>query len=118
MLGFVKLCVTFMQVEKTLQRLKNRQQSEMYVTLSSIENRVGAVKGWQEILVAMGFRFKSEAANSPAAVFFPTSDPGNRLTQCSACLQSLLGIMCFVFILLVNLIYFHNITVNCSISTL
>lgn len=79
-------------VEKTLQRLKNRQQNEMYVTLSSIENRVGEVKGWQEILVAMGFRFKSEAANSPAVVFFPTFDPGNRLTQCSTYLQSVLGL--------------------------
>lgn len=92
MRGYVKLCVTFMQVEKTLQRFKNRQQNEMYVTLSSIENRVGEVKGWQEILVAMGFRFKSEAANSPAVVFFPTFDPGNRLTQCSTYLQSVLGI--------------------------
>jgi len=64
----------------------------MYMTRSSIENRVGDVSGWQDILVAMGFRFESEPANGQAAtVFFPTSDPGERLTQCSASLQALLG---------------------------
>lgn len=49
--------------------------------------------GWQALLSAVGFRLDFSASSSalPAAVFFPTSDPGDRLQQCSTTLQSLLG---------------------------
>ena len=42
--------------------------------------------------MSVGFRFEPAANNIPAAVFFPQSDPGERLTQCSASLQALLGL--------------------------
>ena len=38
-----------------------------------------------------GFRFEPAANSIPSSVFFPQSDPGERLTQCSASLQALLG---------------------------
>lgn len=55
--------------------------------------KVGGVPGWQALLSAVGFRldFSGSGAGLPAAVFFPTSDPGDRLQQCSTTLQSLLG---------------------------
>lgn len=55
--------------------------------------QVGGVPGWQALLSAVGFRldFSGSTAGLPAAVFFPTSDPGDRLQQCSTTLQSLLG---------------------------
>ena len=63
----------------------------MYTTVQSIENKVGDVSGWKELLTAVGFRFEAGNNSLPSAVFFPTSDPGDRLTQCSASLQALLG---------------------------
>lgn len=55
--------------------------------------KVGGVPGWQALLSAVGFRLDVSGcgAGLPAAVFFPTSDPGDRLQQCSTTLQSLLG---------------------------
>lgn len=56
-------------------------------------SEVCGVPGWQALLSAVGFRldFSGSGAGLPAAVFFPTSDPGDRLQQCSTTLQSLLG---------------------------
>lgn len=63
----------------------------MYTSQQSVENKVGGVPGWQALLSAVGFRLDSGGAGLPAAVFFPMADPGERLQQCSATLQSLLG---------------------------
>lgn len=63
----------------------------MYTSQQSVENKVGGVPGWQALLTAVGFRLDSAGTGIPAAVFFPTADPGDRLQQCSTTLQSLLG---------------------------
>ena len=64
----------------------------MYTSQKSIENKVGSVNGWKELLMSVGFRFEPAANGIPSAVFFPQSDPGERLTQCSASLQAILGL--------------------------
>lgn len=79
------------QVEKSLQRIQNGQRNSMYTSQQSVENKVGGVPGWQALLTAVGFRLDSAGTGLPAAVFFPTTDPGDRLQQCSTTLQSLLG---------------------------
>ncbi|XP_062372772.1 tetratricopeptide repeat protein 28-like [Sardina pilchardus] len=79
-------------VEKSLQRIQNGQKNSMYTSQQSVENKVGGVPGWQALLSAVGFRLDQAATGIPAAVFFPTADPGDRLQQCSATLQSLLGL--------------------------
>lgn len=80
-------------VEKSLQRIHRCQRNAMYTTQKSIENKVGtAVTGWKELLISVGFRFEPAANNLPAAVFFPQSDPGDRLNRCSSNLQALLGL--------------------------
>ncbi|XP_069038213.1 tetratricopeptide repeat protein 28 isoform X2 [Lepisosteus oculatus] len=79
-------------VEKSLQRIQNGQRNSMYTSQQSVENKVGGVPGWQALLTAVGFRLDSAGTGLPAAVFFPTSDPGDRLQQCSTTLQSLLGL--------------------------
>lgn len=105
------------QVEKSLQRIQSGQCNPMYTSQQSVENKVsclenpplkqkylnlkslcvlhqvGGVPGWQALLSAVGFRldFSGSSSGLPAAVFFPTSDPGDRLQQCSTTLQSLLG---------------------------
>lgn len=79
------------QVEKSLQRIQSGQRNSMYTSQQSVENKVGGVPGWQALLSAVGFRLDSGGAGLPAAVFFPMADPGDRLQQCSATLQSLLG---------------------------
>ena len=56
----------------------------MYTSQKSIEAKAGSVEGWKDLLKSVGFRFEPAANNIPAAVFFPQSDPGERLTQCSA----------------------------------
>lgn len=63
----------------------------MYTSQQSVENKVGGIPGWQALLTAVGFRLDPPASGLPAAVFFPTSDPGERLQQCSSTIQSLLG---------------------------
>ena len=78
-------------VEKSLQRIHHGQRNAMYTTQQSIENKVGDIPGWKDLLTSVGFRFEPAANGLPAGVFFPTSDPGERLTQCSASLQALLG---------------------------
>lgn len=80
-----------LQVEKSLQRIQNGQRNSMYTSQQSVENKVGGVPGWQALLTAVGFRLDSVGTGMPAAVFFPTADPGDRLQQCSTTLQSLLG---------------------------
>uniref|UniRef100_A0A667Z367 Tetratricopeptide repeat domain 28 n=1 Tax=Myripristis murdjan TaxID=586833 RepID=A0A667Z367_9TELE len=81
-------------VEKSLQRIQSGQCNPMYTSQQSVENKVGGVPGWQALLSAVGFRLdcSGSGAGLPAAVFFPTSDPGDRLQQCSTTLQSLLGL--------------------------
>ncbi|XP_072520589.1 tetratricopeptide repeat protein 28-like [Salminus brasiliensis] len=79
-------------VEKSLQRIQNGQRNSMYTSQQSVENKVGGVPGWQALLTAVGFRLDQAGAGLPPAVFFPTVDPGDRLQQCSATLQALLGI--------------------------
>lgn len=79
------------QVEKSLQRIQNGQRNAMYTSQQSVENKVGGIPGWQALLTAVGFRLDPPASGLPAAVFFPTSDPGDRLQQCSSTIQSLLG---------------------------
>ncbi|XP_063042348.1 tetratricopeptide repeat protein 28-like isoform X2 [Engraulis encrasicolus] len=79
-------------VEKSIQRIQNGQKNSMYTSQQSVENKVGGVPGWQALLMAVGFRLDQAATGIPAAVFFPTADPGDRLQQCSATLQSLLGL--------------------------
>uniref|UniRef100_A0A3B4DZV3 Tetratricopeptide repeat protein 28 n=1 Tax=Pygocentrus nattereri TaxID=42514 RepID=A0A3B4DZV3_PYGNA len=79
-------------VEKSLQRIQNGQRNSMYTSQQSVENKVGGVPGWQALLTAVGFRLDSAGTGLPAAVFFPTADPGDRLQQCSTTLQSLLGL--------------------------
>ena len=67
----------------------------MYTSQKSIENKVGAdskVKGWKDLLISVGFRFEPATNGIPPSVFFPQSDPGERLTQCSASLQAILGL--------------------------
>lgn len=49
--------------------------------------------GWKELLMSVGFRFEPASNGIPSSVFFPQSDPDERLTQCSASLQALLGAM-------------------------
>lgn len=81
-------------VEKSLQRIQSGHCNPMYTSQQSVENKVGGVPGWQALLSAVGFRldYSGSGAGLPAAVFFPTSDPGDRLQQCSTTLQSLLGL--------------------------
>lgn len=78
-------------MEKSLQRINSGQKNAMYTTQQSIENKVGSVAGWKDILMSVGFRFEPASNGLPAAVFFPQSDPGERLVKCSSSLQALLG---------------------------
>ena len=67
----------------------------MYTSQKSIENKVGGeskIKGWKDLLISVGFRFEPATNGIPPSVFFPQSDPGERLTQCSASLQAILGL--------------------------
>ncbi|XP_025088925.1 tetratricopeptide repeat protein 28-like isoform X2 [Pomacea canaliculata] len=79
-------------MEKSLQRIQQGARNPMYTTVQSVENKVGAVPGWKELLQAVGFRFEPATAGLPPAVFFPQSDPGDRLAQASGSLQALLGL--------------------------
>ncbi|XP_026314209.1 tetratricopeptide repeat protein 28 isoform X2 [Hyposmocoma kahamanoa] len=79
-------------VEKSLQRIVRGQKNAMYTTQKSIENKAGHVTSWRELLMSVGFRFEPAANGIPSSVFFPQSDPEERLTQCSASLQALLGL--------------------------
>ncbi|XP_074640463.1 tetratricopeptide repeat protein 28-like isoform X2 [Tubulanus polymorphus] len=79
-------------IEKSLQRIQRGQRNAMYTTQQSIENKVGNIPGWKDLLMSVGFRFEPSANNLPPAVFFPQTDPGDRLSQCSASLQALLGL--------------------------
>ena len=80
-----------LQMEKSLQRIQQGARNPMYTTVQSIDNKVGSVPGWKELLQAVGFRFEPATAGLPPAVFFPQSDPSDRLTQASSSLQALLG---------------------------
>ncbi|CAG5117419.1 unnamed protein product, partial [Candidula unifasciata] len=79
-------------VEKSLQRIHQGCKNSMFTTQQSIENKVGQVVGWKDLLQAVGFRFEPATDGLPPAVFFPQSDPSERLTQASASLQAFLGL--------------------------
>ena len=87
------LRVTLHLVEKSLQRIHRGCKNAMYTSQKSIENKIGrGVTGWKDLLMSVGFRFEPAAHGIPPSVFFPQSDPGERLTQCSASLQAILGL--------------------------
>ena len=88
------LRVTLHLVEKSLQRINRHYKNAMYTSQKSIENKIGGdgVKGWKDLLISVGFRFEPATNGIPPSVFFPQCDPGERLTQCSASLQALLGL--------------------------
>ncbi|XP_058806021.1 tetratricopeptide repeat protein 28 [Phymastichus coffea] len=86
------LRVTLHLVEKSLQRIHCGQKNAMYTTQKSIENKVGTATGWRELLMSVGFRFEPAGNGIRPSVFFPQSDPEERLTRCSASLQALLGL--------------------------
>ena len=86
------LRVSLHLVEKSLQRIHRGQRNAMYTTQKSIENKAGPVSGWKDLLMAVGFRFEPAANGIPSSVFFPQSDPEDRLSQCSASLQALLAL--------------------------
>jgi hypothetical protein len=102
------LRVTLHLVEKSLQRIHRGYRNAMYTTQRSIENKVGAVVGWKELLISVGFRFEPAANNIPASVFFPQSDPADRLTQCSASLQALLGLTTPSLLAISKLLAIHH----------
>ncbi|KAK3597208.1 hypothetical protein CHS0354_003712 [Potamilus streckersoni] len=79
-------------IEKSLQRIHQGIKNSMYTTYVSIDNKVGVVSGWKDLLQAVGFRFELATSNLPSAVFFPLTDPGGRLTQASTSLKALLGL--------------------------
>ncbi|CAG4932731.1 unnamed protein product [Colias eurytheme] len=91
-------------VEKSLQRIVRGQKNAMYTTQKSIENKAGPATGWRELLMSVGFRFEPAANGIPSSVFFPQSDPEERLTQCSASLQALLGLSSTTLLALSKLI--------------
>ena len=85
--------VTLHLVEKSLQRQDGNCKNAMYTSREGIENKVGGddkIKGWEDLLISVGFRFKPAANGIPSSVFFPQCDPGERLTHCSASLRALL----------------------------
>lgn len=86
------LRVTLHLVEKSLQRIHRGQKNTMYTTQRSIENKVGSATGWKELLMSVGFRFEPAGNGIPSSVFFPQTDPEERLTRCSASLQAFLGL--------------------------
>ena len=87
------LRVTLHLVEKSLQRIHRGYKNAMYTSQKSIETKIGReVAGWKDLLISVGFRFEPAAHGIPPSVFFPQSDPGERLTQCSASLQAILGL--------------------------
>ena len=90
---FYNFLTTVFQVEKSLQRINRGSKNAMYTSQKSIENKIGDdVRGWKDLLISVGFRFEPATNGIPPSVFFPQNDPGERLTQCSASLQALLGL--------------------------
>ncbi|KAK8404512.1 hypothetical protein O3P69_007629 [Scylla paramamosain] len=75
------LRVTLHLVEKSLQRIHRGHRNAMYTT-QKVNREQGGQRVW----------FEPAANGIPSSVFFPQSDPGERLTQCSASLQALLGL--------------------------
>lgn len=71
--------------------LSSLQKNAMYTTQKSIDNKAGSVSGWKDLLMAVGFRFEPATSSIPSSVFFPQSDPDERLSTASASLQALLG---------------------------
>jgi hypothetical protein len=57
--------------------LSVRNRNAMHTTQRSIENKVGPVNGWKELLISVGLRFELAANNIPASGFFPQNDPGS-----------------------------------------
>ena len=65
------LRVTLHLVEKSLQRINRGYKNSMYTSQKSIENKVGTISGWKDLLMSVGFRFEPAANGIPSAVFFP-----------------------------------------------
>ncbi|XP_071789683.1 tetratricopeptide repeat protein 28-like isoform X3 [Asterias amurensis] len=96
-------------IEKSLQRIHRGPKNPIYTTQQSILKKVGPVRGWQELLKAVGFRFEEQPAKGiPPSVFFPLADPGERLLQASASLQALLGLSQNTLIALSKLLSFSD----------
>ncbi|KAM9793920.1 tetratricopeptide repeat protein 28 isoform X2 [Syngnathus typhle] len=91
-------------VEKSLQRIHSGHTKLLYTSQQSVDDKVGGVPGWRPLLTAVGFRLDAGGSGRPAAVFFPTSDPGERLQRCSLTMQALLGLSAAAFEALCKLV--------------
>ncbi|XP_049593440.1 tetratricopeptide repeat protein 28 isoform X2 [Syngnathus scovelli] len=91
-------------VEKSLQRIHSGHAKLLYTSQQSVDDKVGGVPGWRPLLAAVGFRLDAGGSGRPAAVFFPTSDPGERLQRCSLTMQALLGLSAAAFEALCKLV--------------
>ena len=83
-------CAIF-QVDKANQRLLENNSSSMYTAEASVENKLGGVQGWRDVLVSAGFRFRKASKSLPDSVFFPQKDDKGKLRQCGDILRAMLG---------------------------
>lgn len=63
-----------------------------YITKTSVEQKVGPVHGWQELLSSVGFHVIEHVKKEvPPMIFFPDHDDSGMQRKCRRHIESLLG---------------------------
>ena len=76
----------------SLRRIQESNTEPKYVAKTSVEQKVGPVHGWQELLSSVGFHIIEHLKNKvPPMIFFPGYDDSGMQWKCRRHIESLLG---------------------------
>ena len=76
----------------SLRRIQESNTEPKYVAKTSVEQKVGPVHGWQELLSSVGFHIIEHVKKEvPPMIFFPDHDDSGMQRKCRRHIESLLG---------------------------
>ena len=76
----------------SLRYIQEANTEPKYVATTSIEQKVGPVHGWQELLSSVGFHIIEHVKKEvPLVIFFPDHDDSGMQWKCRQHIESLLG---------------------------
>lgn len=76
----------------SLRRIQEGNTDPKYITKMSVEQKVGPVHGWQDLLTNIGFHMIEHMKKDvPPMIFFPDHDDSGLQRKCRRHLESLLS---------------------------
>ena len=87
-----RLSLTLPQVTSSLSRVQEDITDPKYTLEHVLEQKIGPVPGWKELLKSIGFHFIGQISRDvPSTIIFPEHDDSNMLQKCKKSINTLLS---------------------------